>query len=125
MNRKTRRKNEQVANRTHGKAKYSLHDVQRAMNIALEMRKLTKGHLFSKTLVNKNKQNLCTFCGATMKTRKMCDLWFVTFLDRLQVVLINPDYFKDNEIEALWLQNSDEYKEIMVPLNVPKKKGEK
>lgn len=120
MNRQKRRKFQAVEKRTHGKAKYSLHDVQRAINIALEMRKLTKGHLFSKTMVDKDKNNLCTFCGSTMKTKKMCNLWFLTFMDRLQVVLINPGYFTDNEIEALWLQVGDEYKDIKIPVNVGK-----
>lgn len=93
------------------KKKYSLEDVQRAMNIALAIRQLSKGHLFSKSLKDK-----CVFCGASMKTKKMCDFWFLSFLDRLQVVLINPEHFKDNEIDALWLKAEDEYGNVKVPL---------
>jgi hypothetical protein len=93
--------------------KYSLEDVQRATNIALEIRKLSKGHLFSKNL-----KDCCVFCGADMKTKKMCDYWFVSFLDRLQTVLINPAHFKDNEIEALWIKTEDEYGNIKIPLSV-------
>lgn len=105
--RRVRQKKVQTA-----KKKYSLEDVQRAMNIAMEIRKLSKGHLFSKTMKDK-----CVFCGAGMKTRKMCNFWFVSFMDRLQTVLINPDFFKDNEIEALWIKTEDEYGNIRVPLS--------
>src|SRR5438128_325137 len=93
------------------KKKYSLEDVQRAMNIAVQIRKLSKGHLFSKTLKDR-----CVFCGATMKSKKMCDYWFISFMDRVQTVLINPDHFKDNELEALWLKTEDEYGTIKVPM---------
>lgn len=109
MNRKLRRKQD----RSFSKAKYSLHDVQKALNIALEMKKLTKGHLYSKTLKDR-----CTFCGATMKARKQCPYWLFTFMDRLQVILINPNFFTDNEVQALWVRNEDEYKEVQFPLNM-------
>lgn len=93
------------------KKNYSLEDVQRAMNVALQIRKLSKGHLFSKNLKDR-----CVFCGATMKTRKMCAYWFIAFMDRLQMVLINPDFFKDNEMDVLWVQSQDEYGNIKVPI---------
>jgi hypothetical protein len=112
MNRKLRRTRAKTVK--SAKKKYSLEDVQRALNIAMEIRKLTKGHLFSK-----NMKDRCVFCGATMKTKKMCDYWFVSFMDRLQVVLINPEHFRDNEIEALWIKSEDEYGNIKVPLSVP------
>lgn len=105
--RRVRQKKVQTA-----KKKYSLEDVQKAMNIALEMRKLSKGHLYSK-----NMKDRCVFCGATMKTRKMCDYWFITFMDRTQTVLINPTFFSDNEVDSLWLKTADEYGNIKVPLN--------
>lgn len=116
MGRKEKRLSQRVEKRKNGKPKYSLHDVQKAINIAIEMRKLTKGHLF-----NKNMKDRCTFCGVTTKTKKMCDFWFLTFIDRLQVVLINPNYFTDKEVEALWMQNSEEYKDIKIPVNIEKK----
>lgn len=109
MSRTTKRKVE----RQQRKARYSLVDVQKAVNIALEMRKLTKGHLYSKNL-----KEQCTFCGAKLKTRKQCPYWFFTFLDRMQVVLINPSFFTDNEVQALWVRNEDEYKEVQFPLNM-------
>lgn len=109
MNRLTRRKQE----RRQKRPKYSLIDVQKAMNIAVEMLKLTKGHLFSKTLKER-----CVFCGATLKTRKKCEFRLFTFMDRTQVVLINPSFFTDNEVQALWVRAEDEYKEVQFPLNM-------
>jgi hypothetical protein len=90
---------------------YSLEDVQRAMNVALQIRKLTKGHLFSKNLKDR-----CVFCGDDMKTKRMCPSWLISLLDRLQTVLINPDHFKDNEMDALWVKSQDEYGNIKVPI---------
>lgn len=110
MNREQRRAKNK-ADKT-AKAKYSLQDVQKAMNIAMEMKKWSKGHLFTKTLKDR-----CVFCGATMKTKKTCDYWFMTFIDRTQTVLINPSFFMDDNIQALWLQHGDEYKNIQLPLN--------
>lgn len=107
-NRKTRRKVKEI----HAQKKYSLHQVQSAINIAITMKKFTKGHLFSKQLKDR-----CVFCGATMKTKKECDYWFMTFIDRLQTVLINPDFFTGNDIQALWLQHGEEYQNIKLPLN--------
>lgn len=111
MNREQRRKRaKQIGT---AKPKYSLEDVQRAMNVAIQIRKLSKGHLFKKTL-----NDQCVFCGAGMDTKKMCDYWFVSYLDRLQVVLINPDHFKDDALDVLWVQDGEEYKDVKVPLNV-------
>jgi hypothetical protein len=112
MNRKQRRKSFKKENRK----KYSLVDVQKAINVAIEMKKHSKGHLYSKTLKDR-----CTFCGQSMKTKKTCDYWVLTLLDRVQTVLINPDFFRDDEIQALWLQHSNEYQDIKLPLNVGKK----
>jgi hypothetical protein len=103
---------------TTKKPKYSLQDVQRAMNVAIYMKRYTKGHLFSKNLKDK-----CVFCGSSMKTKKQCDYWFITFLDRLQTVLINPNYFTDKEIEALWLIHGEEYQNIKLPLNITDEKN--
>lgn len=106
MNRRQRRK------LPHNKKKYSLQDVQKAMNIAITMKKYSKGHLFSKTLKDR-----CTFCGATMKTKRECQYWFMTFMDRVQTVLINPDFFMDDNVDALWLQHGEDYQNIKLPLN--------
>lgn len=94
------------------KPKYSLQDVQKAMSIAMEMKKHTKGHLFSK-----NMKDRCVFCGATMKVKRQCDFWFMTFVDRVQTVLINPDFFTDENVQAMWLQHGEEYQNIKLPLN--------
>lgn len=109
MNRKQRRKGYKKENRK----KYSLTDVQKAINVAIEMKKHSKGHLYSKILKDK-----CTFCGQSMKTKKICDYWALTLIDRIQTVLINPDFFRDDEIQALWLQHDEEYQNIKLPLNV-------
>lgn len=109
MSRVARRKQERVNSR----AKYSLIDVQKAMNIALEMKKFSKGHLYTKNLKDK-----CVFCGKGLKARSQCPYWFFTFMDRVQIVLINPSFFTDNEIQALWIRNEDEYKEVQFPLNL-------
>lgn len=113
-NRRSRRTTE----RRERKKLYSLHDVQRAINIAIEMKKLTKGHLFSKIMVDKNQKSLCVFCGQNTSTKKECIYWAMTLIDRIQTVLVNPTFFHDNEIEALWLQHGDEYQNIKLPLNV-------
>lgn len=94
------------------KPKYSLVDVQKAINLGVVMKQHAKGHLFSKNLKDR-----CTFCGATMKTRKTCSYWFLTFLDRMQTALINPDFFQDDNVQALWLQHGEEYQDIKLPLN--------
>lgn len=109
MNRKQRR----TQDKKDKKSLYSLKDVQKALNIAIEMMKLSKGHLFSAQLKDR-----CVFCGVTMKTRKKCDYWAMTMIDRLQTILINPDFFRDDEIQALWLQHGEEYQNIKLPLNV-------
>ena len=112
MNRKQRR----GANTKQDKKKYSLHDVQKALNIAIEMKKHSKGHLFSTSLKDR-----CVFCGQSMKTKKECQYWVMTLIDRMQTVLINPDFFRDDEVQALWLQHDEEYQNIQLPLNVGKK----
>lgn len=110
-NRKQRRTQEKKDN----KKLYALKDVQRALNIAVEMKKLSKGHLFSAQLKDR-----CVFCGVTMKTRKQCDYWVLTIFDRMQSVLINRTFYKDDDIQALWLQHGEEYQNVRLPLNVGK-----
>lgn len=107
MNRKQRRHD------PNSKKKYSLVDVQKATNLAITMKKFTKGHLYKENLKDK-----CLFCGSSTKTKKECIYWFLTFMDRMQTALINPSFFTDKEIQALWLQHGDEYQNIKLPLNV-------
>lgn len=108
-NRKQRRQQK----KREDKKLYSLTDVQKAINLAITMKKYSKGHLFSVTLKDR-----CVFCGVTKKTKKQCAYWFMTFLDRLQSTLINPDFFRDDDVQALWLQHGEEYQNIQLPLNV-------
>lgn len=113
MNRKQKR----TQQKKDRKAKYSLEDVQRSIHIAIEMQKLSKGHLFSDQLKDR-----CVFCGVTSKTKKKCDYWAMTLIDRLQTILVNPSFFRDDEIQALWLQHGEEYQNIKLPLSVGAKK---
>lgn len=109
MNRKQRR----TTVKKEAVKKYSLQNVQHAILIAIEMKKLTKGHLFSKDL-----KELCVFCGANMKTKKQCDYWIMTLIDRVQTILINPTFYTSDNLQALWLQHGEEYQNIKLPLNV-------
>lgn len=109
MNRATKRK--QV--KKDAVKRYSLQQVQSAISIAIEMMKISKGHLFSASLKDR-----CVFCGVTMRTKKRCDYWAMTLIDRMQTILINPDFFREDEIQALWLQHGEEYQNIKLPLNV-------
>lgn len=109
MSKKLRVKRKVIYKRRVGK--YTLRDVQKAMNIAVEMKKLTKGHLFSPNIKNR-----CVFCGQTMKTKKQCQYWVMTLFDRIQTVLVNPTFFRDDEIQALWLQHGEEYQNVRLPL---------
>ena len=111
MNRAARRKQD----KKDRKPQYSLQQVQSAISIAIEMMKISKGHLFSASLKDR-----CVFCGVTMKTRKRCDYWAMTLIDRMQTVLVNPEFFREDEIQALWLQHGEEYQNIKLPLNVSK-----
>lgn len=109
MSRKTKR----IFARQSKKARYSLEDVQSAISVAIEMKKHSKGHLFSKALKDK-----CTFCGQSMKTKKQCEYWALTLIDRIQTVLINPTFFTDENVKALYLQHGEEYQNIKLPLVV-------
>lgn len=107
MNRKQKR----AQDKKDRASKYSLQEVQKALHIAIEMMKLSKGHLFSAQLKDR-----CVFCGVTMKTKKKCQYWVLTMIDRMQTTLINPDFFRDDEIQALWLQHGEEYQNVKLPL---------
>lgn len=112
MNRATKR----VTERKQKRPKYSLIDVQKASNIAIEIGRINKGHLFSKAMKDK-----CVFCGKTTKARTKCQYWFFTFLDRMQIALINPSFFTDANIETLYLTHDSEYQDVVIPLNMKKK----
>lgn len=113
MNRKSRRKVSKVVRQK----RYSMKDIQRAISIAIEMKKISKGHLYSKDLKER-----CVFCGLTMKTKKECDYWAMTLIDRLQSVLANPTFYTDDNLQCLWLQHGEEYQNIKLPLVVGTKK---
>jgi len=110
MSRKARR----IQERINKKPKYSLEDMQKAMNIAIEMKRLTRGHLYMK-----NNPERCVFCGFK-SSKKECRFWFMTFMDRWQSVLLNPTFFHDKEIEAIWIQ--PEYQDIKLPVNLKDQK---
>lgn len=97
---------------------FTLLELQRATHIANEMRKASRGHLFTKSLKER-----CIFCGEDRKTRTDCASWFQTFLDRMQTILINPEFYKDDDIEGYFYQHGDEYGGIkLVALEKPKGK---
>ena len=110
MNRKARR-SQKVALSRQEKIKFTLTDVQKAISIALEMRKESRGHLFRKG----PKRTVCVFCGAGRRTKEDCEYSLMTFFDRMQTVLINPDFFKGDDKQANWLQHGEAYKEIKIP----------
>lgn len=116
MNRESKRK---VLKKAKGQAKqkFTLLELQKAMAIALEMKRESKGHLFSETLKNKETGvELCVFCGQDRNTEHECEYWFVTYHDRLMTILINPQFFVGADQEALWLQHGNEYDEIKIPM---------
>lgn len=102
MARDQRRKQERM--------KFTLLEAQKAIAIALEMIKESRGHLFSKTLKER-----CVFCGVGRKTKTECKYWLLTFLDRYQTILINPTFFVGADHRANWLQHGEEYQTISVP----------
>lgn len=95
------------------KQKFTLLELQKAISIALEMKKASRGHLFDKNLKER-----CVFCGKTRKVKTECNFWFLTFIDRIQTILLNPEFFSADDIEALWLQHSNQYQEIKIPMLV-------
>ena len=115
MNRSERRKTMKKAMK-QGKKTFTLVELQKAFSISLEMKKASRGHLFSKTMKEK-----CVFCGQDRNTKKECDFWFMTFMDRVQTILINPEFFTDDDIEAIWLQHAAQYSAIAIPVATEKK----
>lgn len=90
---------------------FTLLELQKAISIALEMKKASKGHLFDKNLKER-----CVFCGKSRRVRTDCEFEFMTFLDRVQTILINPGFFTNKDIEAIWLQHGQQYKGIRIPV---------
>lgn len=111
MNREQKRRQLKVA-KTQAKQKFTLLELQKAFSIANEMKKESRGHLFSKTLKER-----CVFCGVDRETKVECEYWFLTFIDRVQTILVNPDFFVGVDAEANWLQHGDEYEGIRIPTN--------
>lgn len=100
----------QAEGKKQGKKKFTLMQLQKAFSVALEMKKESRGHLFKSHLKER-----CVFCGADRKTKNDCDYWFLTYIDRVQTILINPQFFNNDDEQANWLQHGDEYAEIKVP----------
>lgn len=115
MNRQARRKRSKAAIK-QGKTTFTLVELQKAFSISLEMKKASRGHLFSKSMKER-----CVFCGVDRKTKKECEFWFLTFMDRVQTILINPEFFTDDDIQAIWLQHAAEYSAIAIPISTEKK----
>lgn len=114
MNRAVRRKQLKKAQK-QGKQQFTLLDLQKALAIALEMKAYTKGHLLSETLKGR-----CVFCGKTKRTKTECEFWMLTYIDRVQTILINPDFFVGMDDKAFWLQHGNQYNEIKIPMRVVK-----
>ena len=109
-NRDQRRKTAKLAKK-QGKTQFNLVDLQKAFSIALEMKKASQVHLFDKIMGER-----CTFCGKGRDTEEECEYWFLTFLDRVQTILINPDFFTGDDIQAIWLQHAAAYAPIQIPV---------
>lgn len=110
MNRAMKRKQIKKS-KAQAKQTFTLLQLQKAFSIALEMKKFTKGHLLSEATKSK-----CVFCGKTKRTKDDCEFWFMTFLDRVQTILINPNFFIGRDDQAFWLQHGNEYQEIKSPM---------
>jgi hypothetical protein len=99
------------------KQKFTLLDLQKAFAIALEMVKESRGHLFSNTMKHKDTgHELCVFCGKQRDTTDECDFERLTWMDRVQTILLNPEFFRESDAEALFFQHGDEYAELRIPL---------
>lgn len=112
MNREKRRK----ATRIGRKKRYSLEEIQLSLQIAANMKKTTKGHLYQKVMIDKKIQQRCVFCEAPEKAKKLCDYWVMTLLDRFQVVLINKAFYQEDDSEARWMRLENEYNDVKLPV---------
>lgn len=109
MNRASKRK-AMKSIKGQAKQKFTLLELQKAISIALEMKKESRGHLF-----NVHTKERCVFCGVGRRTKKECEWWLLTFIDRLQTILLNPDFFIGQDYQANYLQHGDEYQDIVIP----------
>lgn len=119
MNREQKRKRDKVV-KGQAKQKFTLMELQKAFSVALEMKKESRGHLFSHTLKHKDTGiELCVFCGTGRDTTEgECEYWFLTYIDRVQTILINPQFFVGDDSQAAWIQHGDEYEDIRIPVEV-------
>ncbi len=118
MNRDAKRKTMKAA-KGQAKQKFTLLELQKAIAISLEMKKESRGHLFSPNLKHEETQvEMCVFDGIDRNTTDDCEFWFLTFLDRVQTILINPEFFIGADAKASWLQHGDEYQDIRIPVEV-------
>lgn len=116
MNREARRKRDKAV-RGQSKQKFTLLDLQKSFAIALEMVKESRGHLFNPHMKDKESGlELCTFCGQDRKTEEECDFERLTWIDRVQTILLNPDFFRESEAEAIYFQHGENYQDIRIPL---------
>lgn len=117
MNRKKRR---QVIRKTKAQ-KFTLEEIQRALQIAANMRVATQGHLYQKIMKDaKVVDAKCVFCSASLKTKKECKYWMLTYVDRFQSILVNPTFYSTDDKDALWFLHGEEYKNIKLPYIAPK-----
>lgn len=107
MNRAAKRQAQKATVKKYDK--FTIIDVQKAFSIAFEMKKESHGHLYKKHM-----NELCVFCGATRKAKRECKYWVLTLMDRVQMILINPSFFKGADEEANWLQHGNEYQDVRV-----------
>lgn len=120
LNRSQRRDRDKKV-KGQAKQKFTLLDLQKAFSIALEMVKESRGHLFSPTMKHKDTGHpLCVFCGQQQDTKEECDFERLTWMDRVQTILLNPDFFRESEAEAIFFQHGDEYKDLSIPLLMAK-----
>jgi hypothetical protein len=116
MNRSQRRVRDKTATK-QGKQKFTLVELQKAFSIGLEMKKESRGHLFNPNIKNQETDlPVCTFCGLDQSTTEgECEYWLLTFLDRVQTILLNPLFFIGDDSQANYFQHGDEYAEIRLP----------
>lgn len=117
LNRAAKRKQMKAA-KGQAKQKFTLLELQKAFSIALEMKQESRGHLFSKTLKRKEDGiELCVFCGTGRDTTEgECKYSLLTFVDRVQTILLNPTFFVGDDSQANYLQHGDEYEGIRIPV---------
>lgn len=121
MNRAQRRVRDKKV-KGQAKQKFTLLELQKAFAIAMEMVKESRGHLFNTHMKDeKSGLELCTFCGQDRNTKDECDYERLTWMDRVQTILLNPDFFRESEAEAVYLQHGEQYQEVKIPVEYTKR----